>query len=108
MIPLLLSIAIAMVGGILVTAAGFRDVERKRVASCILAGICPDCGRPTLSDCSIARRQWPIGYWCVPGTECSSCNVRRRLPVRVRDHRIEQACAAAKAIEQRTTFKRVK
>ena len=85
-----------------------REVEKKRVALCILAGICPDCGRPTITDCAITCGSWLTRYRCTPGIECSSCNVRRRLPARVRDHRIEQAIAAAKAIDQRSNVRRVK
>jgi hypothetical protein len=102
-----LSAAALVLVAVVAIAVGAHLFEEERVSSCILDGVCPYCGRPTLIDANVVRGFWPI-CWLVPAAGCTTCSVKRRLPARVRDHRIEQARAAAKAMEQRANFRRVK
>lgn len=79
--------AIALIGSV----AMFRALERERVTSCLLDGICPACGKATIVDTTYAHGSRWAGYDYEPAIECSSCNVKRPLPERVRDARIKAA-----------------
>lgn len=59
-----------------------RANESARVASAILDGICPSCGKQRLDDSNILslwKRKW------IPLIECRDCRGRWRLPNRVRN-----------------------